>query len=410
MFQGNRILSDRRLVCRALAFEPFRAIAMPEAPLIDSFAEIEDPRHPRNTLYPIEEILLLAICGAISGADDFVSIAEFGEAKLGWLRGLLPFEHGVPSHDTLTRVFGQIEPSDFERCFRAWTRRVEEKTDGQVVAIDGKTLRGSRDRASGEGPLHLVEAWACGQELMLGQRRSEDGANEIETIPELLEMLALEGCIVTIDAMGCQTDVAEAIIDAEADYVLRLKDNQSGLRADVERLFERRLDSGFGPGHTDVDAGHGRVETRRCWAVDVAGKGLVDEGRWPGLQSVALVETERFVAEPQEAKPEAGPAEGETETERRYLISSLKADAEKILEASRRHWQIENGLHWVLDVAFREDHSQVRTQNAAENLALVRRLVASAVKQDDRVDAGTKNKRKRAGWDDDYRELLLQNL
>ena len=382
-------------------------IAMPDASLIDSFAEIDDPRHPRNTLYPIEEILLLAICGAISGADDFVSIAEFGEAKLGWLRGLLPFEHGVPSHDTLTRVFGQIEPSEFERCFRAWTRRVEEKTDGEVVAVDGKTLRGSRDRASGEGPLHLVEAWATGQELMLGQKRSEDGTNEIATIPELLKVLTLEGCIITTDAMGCQTSVAEAVVGAEADYVLRLKDNQEGLRADVERLFERRLDLDFDPDHTDVDGGHGRVETRRCWAIDVAGQGLVDEGRWPGLRSVALVETERFVSEPQ---AEAGLAEGETETERRYLISSLKADAEKILEASRQHWQIENGLHWVLDVAFKEDHSQVRTQNAAENLALLRRLVASTVKQDDRVDAGTKNKRKRAGWDDEYREHLLQKL
>jgi predicted transposase YbfD/YdcC len=380
---------------------------MPEAPLIDSFAEIEDPRHPRNTLYPIEEILLLAICGAISGADDFVSIAEFGEAKLDWLRGLLPFKHGIPSHDTLTRVFGQIEPSEFERCFRAWTRRVEEKTDGQVVAVDGKTLRGSRDRASGEGPLHLVEAWATGQELLLGQRRSEGGANEIATIPRLLEVLTLEGCIVTIDAMGCQTDVAEAITEAGADYVLRLKDNQKSLRADVERLFKARLDIGVEPGHTDVDGGHGRVETRRCWAIDVAGNGLVDEGRWPGLQSIALVETDRFVSEPQS---EAGLAEGETETERRYLISSLEADAEKILEASRQHWQIENGLHWVLDVAFREDHSQVRTQNAAENLALVRRLVASVVKEDQKVDAGTKNKRKRAGWDDAYREHLLQKL
>ena len=380
---------------------------MPEAPLIDSFSEIEDPRHPRNTLYPIEEILLLAICGAISGADDFVSIAEFGEAKLGWLRRLLPFEHGVPSHDTLTRVFGQIEPSEFERCFRAWTRRVEKKTDGQVVAVDGKTLRGSRDRASEEGPLHLVEAWATGQELLLGQRRSEGGTNEIATIPRLLEVLTLEGCIVTTDAMGCQTDVAETITEAGADYVLRLKDNQKSLRADVERLFKARLDIGVEPGYTDVDGGHGRVETRRCWAIDVAGKGLVDEGRWPGLRSVALVETERFIAEPH---AEAGPAEGETETERRSLISSLEPDAAKILEASRRHWQIENGLHWVLDVAFEEDHSQVRTQNAAENLALVRRLVASAVKQDNRVDAGTKNKRKRAGWDDNYREHLLRNL
>ena len=380
---------------------------MSEAPLIDSFAEIEDSRCSRNTLYPIEEILLLVICGAISGADDFVAIAEFGESKLGWLRGLLPFENGIPSHDTLTRVFGQIEPSEFKWCFRAWTRQVEEKTDGEVVAVDGKTLRGSRDRASGTGPLHLVEAWAAGQELMLGQCRSEGGSNEIETIPRLLEMLTLEGCIVTIDAMGCQTSVAEAIVDAEADYVLRLKDNQEGLRADVQRLFERRLDRNFEPGHTDVDGGHGRARARRCWAIDVAGKGLVDEERWPGLRSVALVETERFVGEPQ---VEVGPVDGETETERRYLISSLEADAEKLLEASRQHWEIENGLHWVLDVAFKEDHSQVRTQNAAENLALVRRLVASAVKQDQKVDTGTKNKRMRAGWDDEYREHLLRNL
>ena len=366
---------------------------MSEAPLIDSFAEIEDSRCVRNTLYPIEEILLLSICGAISGADDFVALEEFGESKLDWLRGFLPFKRGVPSHDTLGRVFGQIESSAFERCFRSWTRRVQEKTDGEVVAIDGKTACGSGDRASGTDQLHLVEAWATEQELMLGQRRSEDGANEIEAIPQLLEVLALEGCIVTIDAMGCQTSVAKAIVDAKADYVLRVKDNQESLRSDIERLFERRLDRGFKPGHTDVDGGHGRVETRRCWAIDVEGRGLVDESWWPGLQSVALVETERFVAEPQE---EAGPVDGETETKRRYLISSLEADAEKILEASRQHWQIENGLHWVLDVSFKEDHSQVRTRNAAENLALVRRLAASAVKQDEKVDAGTQTKRMRA--------------
>ena len=220
-------------------------------------------------------------------------------------------------------------------------------------------------------------------------------------------MLTLEGCIVTVDTMGCHTDVAAAITEAGADHVLRLKDNQEDLRAGVERLFERRLSLDFEPGHTDVDGGHGRVETRRCWAIDVAGKGLVDEGRWPGLRSVALVETERFVSEPQ---AEAGLVEGETETERRYLISSLKADAEKLLEAPRQHWEIENGLHWVLDVAFKEDHSQVRTQNAAENLALVRRLVASAVKQDQKVDTGTKNKRMRAGWDGEYREHLVRNL
>lgn len=380
---------------------------MSEAPLIDSFAEIEDSRCARNTLYPIEEILLLAICGAISGANDFVALEEFGESKLDWLQGFLPFERGIPSHDTLGRVFGQIKPTDFERCFRAWTRRVQEKTDGEVVAIDGKTACGSGDRASGTEQLHLVEAWATEQGLMLGQRRSEDGTNEIRTIPRLLEMLTLEGCIVTIDAMGCQTDVAEAITGAEADYVLRVKDNQESLRSDIERLFERRLDLGFQAGHTDVDGGHGRVETRRCWAIDVEGRGLVDESRWPGLQSVALVETERFVAEPQQ---KAGPPDGETEIEHRYLISSLEADAEKILEASRQHWQIENGLHWVLDVAFKEDHSQVRARNAAENFALVRRLAASVVKQDEKVNAGTQTKRMRAGWDDGYREHLLREF
>ena len=366
---------------------------MSKAPLVDSFAEIEDSRCSRNTLYPIEEIVLLAICGAISGADDFVALEEFGESKLEWLRGLLPYERGIPSHDTLGRVFGQTDPSAFERCFRAWTRRVQEETNGEVVALDGKTARGSGDRASGTEQLHLVEAWTTGQEIMLGQRRSEGGANEIETIPPLLEMLTLEGCIVTIDAMGCQTSVAEAIREAGADYVLRLKDNQAGLRADVKRLFERRLDLELEPDYTDVDGGHGRVETRRCWAIDIEGRGLIGESRWPGLQSVALVETERFVADPQE---EPGRVDGETKTQRRYLISSLEADAEKILSASRQHWQIENGLHWATGVAFNEDHSQVRTDNAAENLALVRRLVASVVKQDEKIDAGTQNKRMRA--------------
>jgi predicted transposase YbfD/YdcC len=380
---------------------------MTEAPLIDSFTEIEDSRCARNTLYPIEEILLLAVCGAVSGADDFVALEEFGESKLGWLRGFLPYERGVPSHDTLGRVFGQIEPSAFERCFQAWTHRVQKETSGEVVALDGKTARGSGDRASGTEQLHLVEAWACGQELMLGQRRSEGGSNEIEAIPRLLEKLALEDCIVTIDAMGCQTDIAEAIIGAEADYVLRVKDNQKGLRADIERLFERRLARGIDPDHTDIDGGHGRVETRRCWTIDVEGRGLVDESRWPGLQSVALIGTERFVAEPQE---EAGPVEGETETERRYLISSLGADGERLLEASREHWQIENGLHWVLDVAFREDHGQIRMENAAENFALLRRLAASTIKQDEQVDAGTQTKRMRAAWDDKYREHLLQEF
>lgn len=392
---------------------------MSESMLIDSFAELEDKRSDRNTLYPIEEIMLLAICGAISGADDFVALEAFGQSKLDWLRGFLPYKRGIPSHDTLGRVFAQITPSDFERCFRAWTRRVQEKTHGEVVAIDGKTVCGSGDRASGSTPLHLVQAWATEQQFMLGQRRSEDGSNEIKTVPLLLEVLALEGCIVTIDAMGCQTAIAEAILDAGADYVLRVKDNQKGLRRTISQLFDqkRALNQRFdwAADHVDVDSGHGRVEMRRCWTMDVAGRGLIDEDRWPGLQSVALVETERFVAKPQadsQADSQAGnrSVQGETETEHRYLISSLEADAESILGASRQHWHIENQLHWVLDVAFREDHSQVRTGYAAENLALVRRLVTSVIQQDDRANGGTQTKRMRAAWNDDYREHLLRQL
>lgn len=380
---------------------------MSEVPLIDHFAQIEDPRRSRNTLYPIEELLLLAICAVLSGADTFVAIEAFGHAKLGWLRGLLPFERGIPSHDTIGRVFGLIRPSEFERCFRAWTRQVQKRTDGEIVALDGKTARGSGDRAAGADPLHVVEAWATGQELMLGQRRSEDGSNEIEAIPQLLEQLVLEGCIVTIDAMGCQTDIAAAILDAEADYVLRVKDNQAGLRADIERLFARRLARGAPPDHTEIDGGHGRVETRHCWVLDVKDRGMLDQDRWPGLESVALVETERFVAEPQ---ADRGCVEGTTETERRYLLSSLPAEPEPVLRASRRHWGIENGLHWVLDVAFREDHSQVRKGHAAENVALLRRLAVSVLGQDDQVKAGTQTKRMRAAWDDDYRAHLLQHL
>jgi predicted transposase YbfD/YdcC len=379
------------------------------ASLADSFEELDDPRDGET--FPLGEIVVLVVCATLSGADTFVAVKEFGESRLDWLRGLLPFEDGIPSHDTLSRVFRRIDPEQFEDCFQKWTREAYEQTDGEVVAIDGKTLCGSGDAAAGQDPRHLVEAWACEQGLTLGQRRSEGGSNEIKAIPELLDTLVLQGCIVTIDAMGCQTDIAEAICEADADYVLRVKDNQEGLRADIERLFERRLERGFEADYTDVDSGHGRVETRRCWAIEVGGRGLIDSDRWAGVKSVALIETERFEAEPdpdEEAKN--GPVSGETATEKQYVISSLPPDAEQLLQASRRHWRIENGLHWRLDVAFGEDDSQVRTGNGAENLGRVRRLALSMLKQDDSIDGGTETKRLRAAWDTEYLEHLLGQL
>lgn len=379
------------------------------APLADSFEELDDPRDGET--YPLGEIVVLVVCATISGADTFVAVKEFGDSRLDWLRGLLPFEDGIPSHDTLSRVFRRIDPEQFEECFRTWTREAYEQIDGEVVAIDGKTLCGSGDPAAGKKPRHLVEAWACGQGLTLGQRRTEGGSNEIKAIPELLKTLVLEECIVTIDAMGCQTDIAESIYEAGADYVLRVKDNQEGLRADIERLFECRLERGFEADYTDVDGGHGRVETRRCWAIEVGGRGLIDSDRWAGVKSVALIETERFEAEPDSGEGAGnGPVSGETATEKRYVISSLPPDAEELLRASRRHWRIENGLHWRLDVAFGEDDSQVRTGNGAENLGRVRRLALSMLKQDKSVDGGTETKRLRAAWDTEYLEHLLGQL
>lgn len=330
------------------------------------------------------------------------------------MRTLLPFEDGIPSHDTLSSVFGRIDSEQFEECFQAWVRSAREQTDREVVAVDGKTLRGSADPSAGEGPLHLVEAWATEQGLTLGQRRSEDGTNEIAVIPELLEALVLEGCIVTLDAMGCQTTIAEAIREAGADYVLRVKGNQEGLRSSIEQIFERCRERGFAADHTDVDGGHGRVETRRCWAMAVGRRGRIDSDRWPGARSIALIETERFEAEPRAGNGSAsagnGPAGGETTIERRYIISSLPPDAERLVEASRRHWRIENQLHWSLDVGFDEDRSQVRRGHGPDNLGRVRRLALSMIKQDDRIDGGTKTKRLRAGWDTEYLEHLLRQL
>lgn len=378
--------------------------------LVDDFADLDDPRS--GPIYPIEEILFLTVCAVICGADSFVAVEQFGQARLGWLRRFLPFENGIPSHDTIGRLFGGLAPEQFERCFMAWTRRAAQQTEGEVVALDGKTLQGSYDRASGKASLHLVQAWASEQELVLGQKRSEGGRNEIETVPKLLELLTLEGCIVTLDAMGCQKEIARTITDQGAHYVFALKDNQAGLRSDVEHLFERRLRQEAEPDYEQTASGHGRVETRCCWAVEVAGRGIVDEAAWPRLKSVAMIESERFVAEPQ---PKGGQTQGQTEQgqterQRHYVISSLPPNAEQLLQAKRRHWQIENSLHWRLDVAFGEDASRVRSGHAAQNLAAVRRFVLSVVEQDETVDAGMKTKRLRAAWDNDYLEDLLRHL
>lgn len=376
---------------------PVSSDPVPSPTLIDYFADLDDPRRENSTDYPLHEIIILTICAVICGADGFTSIANFGEAKKDWFGQFLELKNGIPSHDTIGRFFGLLDPEAFEARFSRWVRAACEHVDGEVVAIDGKTLRRSYDRESNKAALHMVSAWASENGMALGQVKTEEKSNEITAIPELLEVLNVSGCIVTIDAMGCQKAITEAIMDQGADYVLALKDNQGELRADTEALFDRIRAREGDPqhAHKSVTGGHDRVETRRCWVVDVDGRGLVDLEGWHELRTVCMVEYERF-------------EDGEQATERRYYVSSLRPNAETLLEATRRHWHIENRMHWVLDVAFQEDESRIRAGHAAQNMAVMRRLALSLLEQEDSLSVGVKNKRLRAGWDHKYLRTVLQ--
>jgi predicted transposase YbfD/YdcC len=374
------------------------------ASIATHFSQLEDPRRDHLKLHSLHDILVLSICGTICGADGFTAIEEYGHAKEDWLSTFLDLKNGIPSHDTIGRVFSLIETEQFERCFLAWMQSVFETTEGEVVALDGKRLRGSYDRASNQAALHMVGAWATENCLLLGGIQTEDKSNEIKAIPELIRLLDLHGCIVTIDAVGCQREIAQAILERGADYVLSLKANQGGLCADVEALFDRvRLPVAPTEGVVErglafakaVDGAHGRIEQRRCWALPVAGQGLLDLDRWPGLRTVVLLERIR----------EVGSC---TSVERHYYISSLPAEAGHLLRVIRRHWHVENRLHWVLDVAFEEDQSRIRSGHAAANLALVRRLAVSALQRERSLKRGIAIKRLRAGWDQAYLFDVLQ--
>lgn len=319
----------------------------------------------------------------------------FGKAKRKWLEQFLTLAHGIPSHDTFGRVFAQIDPEQFEACFHSWIQAVFELTEGQVVAIDGKRVRRSHDRRNGKSAIHLVSAWATANHLVLGQVKVDEKSNEITAIPELLELLVLNNCIVTIDAMGCQREIAEKIIDAEADYVLMVKDNQSHLLEDISFYFDLAQQNEFAKVkhdyHQTVNKGHGRVETRECWTIcgEESLQFLRGHGNWKGLQTMVMVRRQRQI-------------EGEIEQETHYYISSLPNDAEKLLHAIRGHWQVENSLHWVLDVAMGEDDSRVRKGYSPQNLGLLRRLALSLLKQEHTANVGIKAKQRKAGWDEDY--------
>jgi predicted transposase YbfD/YdcC len=376
---------------------------MPSSPLPclpDHFAELVDPRIDRTKRHGLLDIVAIALCGVLCGADSWVEIEEFGHAKESWLRRFLALPHGIPSHDTFGRVFAALDPAQFERCFLHWVQALAVETAGQVIAIDGKTLRRSHDRLAGQGPLHLVSAWATTNGVALGQVRVADHANEIVALPTLLQALVLDGAIVTIDAIGCQTAVAQAILDGEADYVLALKANQPATYQAVVDLFTEARATGFADVTHDaaetLDKGHGRLERRRCWAVSDADflAYLDPTGRWPGVRSVVLVEAERRIG-------------AEISREARYYLSSLSGDAARLNAIVRAHWAIENQLHWVLDIAFREDESRVRSGCAAQNLAVLRRLALTLLRQERTTKVGIKAKRLKAGWDETYLLRIL---
>lgn len=367
----------------------------PLAALIEQFAQLHDPRVDRTKRHQLIDVVVIALCAISCGADTWVEVESFGKAKQAWLGRWLARPNGIPSHDTFGRVFARLDAQQFQDCFLDWVRAVSTLTAGQLVAIDGKTVRRSHDRCIGKAAIHLVSAWASANRLVLGQTRVAAHSNEITAIPALLRVLEVSGCLVTIDAMGCQKGIAATIIDRGADYVLALKENQPQLHEDVQAMFAQARRTDFAElahdFHETIHKGHGRLEIRRCWAVsDPAHLRYVnDRQQWRHLTSLVLVESERLVA-------------GHNSVDTRYYISSLPNQAARLLTATRAHWGIENRLHWVLDIAFREDESRVRRGHAAENLAVLRRMALNLLQHETTAAGGIAAKRKRAGWDHDY--------
>lgn len=368
--------------------------------LLEHFDDLPDPRVAARCMYPLQEMLLVALCAVSCDADDWVHVAEWGEAKLEWLRGFLPFEHGVASHDTFSRVFAQLDAQRFEACFRAWMGQLCPSLQGQWIAVDGKSVRGSHQ--GGAGMAHMVSAWHTGAGLTLGQVRTAAKSNEISAMAELLEALDIRGATITLDAMGCQREIVQRLVEREAHYLIGVKNNQPTLAQAIEQLFEparpeapaRALDE-----EVRLDKGHARLQRRRCVVhTELSGLDTALRERWPGLKCVAMVESTREIIQ---GRDQSAPS-----TEWRYYMSSKVLDAAEFSRQIQAHWQIENGCHWVLDVSYDEDASRVRCDHGPQNLALLRRISLNLIKLDP-SKGSVKLKRKRAGWNDEFMARLL---
>ncbi len=375
-------------------------MAEPPTSVHVAFSIVRDPRIERSKRYPLLDLLTIAVCAVVCGADSFVEMERFGHAKQDWFETFLDLPFGIPSHDTFGRVFALLDPAELQAGLLAWTQAALPQTDRPVVALDGKTLRRSHDRTNGHEALQLVSAWVSANHLFLGHQAVPEGGSEITTLPALIDLLDLTRAIVTIDAAGTQPDVTQRLIDQEADYVLALKANQPTLQQDVAQVFQEARETDFaGIAHDTyetLEKGHGRLEQRRTWLIHDPDylTWLDEDDRWTGLRSVALVERECHIGDQVTVEP-------------RYFLSSL-TDARELAEAVRLHWGIENSFHWILDVVFREDDSRVRVGHAIENLAIVRRLALHLLKQETTAKVGIKVKRNMAGWDNDYLLKVLQ--
>lgn len=368
--------------------------------LLEHFANLTDPRIERRKLHKLIDILVIAICATICGAETWDEFEIFGKAKYTWFKSFLELPNGIPSHDTFSRVFARLDTQEFQHCFLQWVRSAFQLTKGQLVAIDGKQSRGSADPRAGKAAINTVSAWASENQLVLGQVQTQEKSNEITAVPELLQVLELSGCIVTLDAMGCQTAIVEQIVDQDADYVICVKGNQSNLETDIRDYFDWALTDPFKQTsyshYQETDGHHGRIEVRRYYASQDI-EWLRKKESWKGLKSIAMVERERWVE-----------GEGKSQ-ERRYYISSLVGGAKEIGKAIRGHWGVENGLHWVLDVGFREDQSRIRKENAPKNMSTLRHMALNLLKQEKSMKVGTKSKRLKAGWDEEYLLKVLLN-
>lgn len=371
---------------------------MPKKPLDaieEHFSKIPDPRKDRTKDHKLIDIIVIAICAVICGAEGWTDIENFGNSKMPWLQTMLELPNGIPSHDTFGRVFSMLDAQQFQLAFYEWVLAVNEIVQGQIINIDGKRLAGSEDKFLGKRAIYMVSAWAEENEIVLGQRKVAEKSNEITAIPELLKVLAISGCIVTIDAIGTQTHIAQTIVEAQADYVLSVKENQGHLFEDISVLFavDQAHDFKYATleHHQEVNKGHGRIEIRECWCTsDPAYLNLIrDRANWTALQNVAMIVSTRIVAGKQTKKV-------------RYYISSLPSDPKRLLHIVRRHWAIENELHWVLDVALNEDHSRVRKDQAPENLAVLRHIALNLLKQEKTAKGGIHAKQLQAAWKEDY--------